>query len=123
MAKSEIERTVQPSLIDRLTDDDPRAGADARVSYVESLRQFKLGLQRDLEWLLNTRRTPNPAPEQFEELNNSVYHFGIPDITSLSRDSMDSRVRLRAYVEQSLATFEPRLANVQITILEEEGES
>jgi len=59
MAKRELERTVQPSILDRLSDEDPRSSADPRVSYVESLRQFKMGVQRDLEWLLNTRRTLN----------------------------------------------------------------
>ena len=122
MAKSEIERTVQPSIIDRLTDDEPRMAGDGRITYAESLRQFKTGIQRDLEWLLNTRRTPLPASEEFQELRNSLYHFGVPDITSMSRDSQDSRVQLRAQVDEALALFEPRLTNVQISMVEEEGE-
>jgi type VI secretion system protein ImpF len=123
MAKSEIERTVQPSILDRLTDEDPRSSADPRITYAESLRQFKESVQRDLEWLLNTRRTPRPAGEEFEELRNSLYHFGVPDITSLSRDALESRVRLRSQVEEALALFEPRLANVSISIHEMDGEA
>ena len=56
MAKHEIERTVQPSVLDRLTDEDPRSPADQRVSYAESVKHFKASVQRDLEWLLNSRR-------------------------------------------------------------------
>ena len=123
MAKREIERTVQPSILDRLTDDEPRISADPRMTYEESLRRFKAGVQRDLEWLLNTRRTPLPAPDEFEELRNSLFHYGMPDITSLSRDSGESRTRLRAQVEEALALFEPRLSNVQVTVLEIEGEA
>lgn len=123
MPKSEIERTVQPSIIDRLTDDEPRLGGDVRITYAESLRQFKSGVQRDLEWLLNTRRTPLPAAEEFEEVRNSLYHFGVPDITSMSRDSDDARVRLRSQLDEALALFEPRLTNVRITMVEQEGES
>ena len=64
MSKREIERTVQPSLLDRLTDHEPRnASSEGRVGYLDSVRQFKAGLQRDLEWLLNTRRIPVAAPE------------------------------------------------------------
>jgi type VI secretion system protein ImpF len=123
MAKREIERTVQPSLLDRLTDDDPRMPADSRISYGESLKQFKASVQRDLEWLLNTRRTPTPAPEHLDELPRSLYNFGVPDITSLSADSPAARSQLLQDVESTLAIFEPRLENVRISMVEQEGES
>jgi len=123
MAKSEIERTVQPSLLDRLTDTDPRSTADPRISYAESVRRFKASIQRDLEWLLNTRRTPDPVPaDWFEQLPRSVYYYGIPDITSLSRDSAESRLLLLHDVEQAIALFEPRLTDVRISVIETEGE-
>ena len=122
MTKREIERTVQGSLIDRLTDVEPKSNVEGRVGYLESVRQFKAGLQRDLEWLLNTRRIPMPAPEDLEEVQNSVYHYGLPDLTSISRDSPEARDRLRRRVEDAIATFEPRLANVNIIMLEMEGE-
>ena len=93
MTKREIERTVQGSLIDRLTDVEPKSNVEGRVGYLESVRQFKAGLQRDLEWLLNTRRIPIPAPEELEEVQESVYHYGLPDLTSISRDSPEARDR------------------------------
>jgi len=123
MAKREIERTVQPSLLDRLTDEDPRTPADVRISYMESLQNFKRSVQRDLEWLLNTRRIADEPPDHFEELKRSVYHYGIPDITSLSRDSSDSRDLLLARLDEALAMFEPRLTNVRIQMQEIEGEA
>jgi type VI secretion system protein ImpF len=123
MAKRELERTVQPSVLDRLTDEDPRSSADPRPSYPESLKQFKAGVQRDLEWLLNTRRTPITAPDSLIELARSVYHYGVPDITSLSSDSPASRAQLLRDVEATIAIFEPRLSNVQISMVEQDGES
>jgi len=123
MAKSEIERTVQSSLLDRLTDGDPRSSADPRIAYAESVRRFKASVQRDLEWLLNTRRTPQPVPEEwFEQLPRSVYYYGIPDITSLSRDSRESRAILLRDVEEAIALFEPRLTDVRISVVEAEGD-
>ena len=123
MTKREIERTVQPSLLDRLTDYEPRnSSAEGRVGYLESVRQFKAGLQRDLEWLLNTRRIPVVAPEEFEELTQSVYHYGLPDLTSISRDSHEARDRLLRRVEDVIAMFEPRLDNVSLSVVEMEGE-
>ena len=123
MAKREIERTVQPSVLDRLTDESPRSSADSRITYGESLRMFKAAVQRDLEWLLNTRRIVEPATEDFEELQKSVYNYGMPDITSLSRDSAASRKQLLRQVEETLSIFEPRLANVRVSMVEVDGEA
>jgi type VI secretion system protein ImpF len=123
MAKREIERTVQPSVLDRLTDEDPQSSQDPRITYAESLRQFKRTVQRDLEWLLNTRQIPFPAPEEFPELRASLYNYGIPDITSMSRDSLDARTQLLSQVEEALRVFEPRLANISISVVEVEGEA
>jgi len=122
MAKREIERAVQASLLDRLTDHEPKSNVEGRTGYLESVRQFKSGLQRDLEWLLNTRRIPITAPEELEELQHSLYHFGLPDLTSISRDSPEARDRLLRRVEDAISLFEPRLANVNIILVEMEGE-
>ena len=123
MAQREIERTVQPSLLDRLTDLDPRSSTDPRVSFAESVRNFKAGLQRDLEWLLNTRRTPEALRDSWlEHLPRSVYYYGLPDITSLSRDSKHSRAFLLKQVEAAISAFEPRLTDVRIAVVEAEGD-
>ena len=118
MAKRELERTVQPSLIDRLTDEDTRTSLDPRTTYAESLRRFKAAMQRDLEWLLNTRRIAEPPPEEFEEVHKSVYMFGVPDITSMSRDSLPARRRLLRSVEEALMQFEPRLTHLRVSLVE-----
>jgi type VI secretion system protein ImpF len=123
MAKREIERTVQPSLIDRLTDEDPRASLDPRTTYGESLRRFKASVRRDLEWLLNTRRIAEMPPEDLTELNGSVYVYGVPDITSLSRDSSQERRRLLKHVETALGLFEPRLTDIRISLVDVDGEN
>jgi len=122
MAKQEIERTVQPSVLDRLTDEDPRGLGDPRMSYTESVQTFKASVRRDLEWLLNCRRTPDPAPDRFEELRTSLFHYGIVDVTSIGEGG-DSRERLLKEVEDSLVMFEPRLANLRVSLVEQEGES
>jgi type VI secretion system protein ImpF len=122
MAKRENERTVQPSLIDRLTDEDTRTSLDPRTTYAESLRQFKLSVQRDLEWLLNTRRIPELPPDALEELNRSLYTYGVPDITSLSRDSLAARKRLLRQVEEALVLFEPRLGDIRLSLIDVDGE-
>jgi type VI secretion system protein ImpF len=118
MKNSGIERSVQQSLLDRLIDLEPKNSSEAPPAWSESVRQLKNSLRHDLEWLLNTRRNPAAAPESFEELRRSLYNFGFPDITSLGRDSREVRVRLLREVEETIATFEPRLAGVKVSLAE-----
>jgi type VI secretion system protein ImpF len=114
MAKAELERTVQQSVLDRLVDDDPTSSSERPMSRAESVRALKESLRRDLEALLNTRRTAQTAPDGFEEVAQSVYHFGLPDISSMSRDSPETQARLTRLVEEAVALFEPRLTAVKV---------
>jgi type VI secretion system protein ImpF len=64
---------------------------------------------------MNARRTDEPDAGRMPELARSVYHYGLPDLTSLSRDSGESLSRLATFIEQAIAIFEPRLTNVKVT--------
>lgn len=114
MAKAEPERTVQQSVLDRLVDDDPSNQSEGPASRAESVRALREAVRRDLEALLNTRRTIDTAPEGLEEVAASVYHYGLPDITSMSRDAPDTPARLTRLVEEAIALFEPRLTAVKV---------
>ncbi len=112
------EKTVRLSLLDRLIDHKPKVSFDESMSWRESVDTLKASVRHDLEWLLNTRRIPETAPESFQELNRSLYHFGFPDITSMGRDSREVRTRLIRQVEETIAAFEPRLAGVRVSLTE-----
>ena len=62
MARGDADIAVTPALLDRLIDLDPGASSDPPATRNQSVRQLKVSLRRDLEWLLNTRRTPEEAP-------------------------------------------------------------
>ncbi len=115
MARSDIDRPVQQSIIDRLIDDDPLSNVEPPMSRSQSVRVFKNSIRRDLEWLLNSRRTPEDPPEDMEDAARSVLYFGLPDVTSLSGDSTDDRVRLLRMIEEAIATYEPRLSGVSVS--------
>jgi type VI secretion system protein ImpF len=123
MAPQEVERTAQRSVLDRLIDTDPEMSSEQPMTWAQSVREFKRAVRRDLEWLLNTRRIIEPAPPGFAELQHSLYHYGLPDITSLAAESVTARDWLRRHVEQAITLFEPRLAGVRVTIatVDEEG--
>lgn len=120
--KREIDRAVQQSLLDRLIDHEPALG-DARVGHRESVRQLKFAVQRDLDWLLNTRRAPVEIPDGLTEVQRSLFAFGIPDITSMSKDAPDTRPNLLREVRQAIQLFEPRLTNVKVALVEATDET
>lgn len=116
MARTIPECIITQSLLDRLTDEEPANRTDAPVTRPQSFRQFKTALKRDLEWLLNTRRTPTPAPESLRYLPRSLYNFGLPDISSLTSNSSRDRNRLQWLLETVVNTFEPRIAGARVVM-------
>lgn len=104
---------VTASLLDRLIDHDPRSPRDAPTSRAESVRELKRGVQRDLEWLLNSRN-PNPDLDAaFTEVWQSVLTYGLPDFT-VANDVE----RLKHHIQSAIRTFEPRLLNPTVTLLD-----
>jgi len=118
MARWEPEQTVTQSLLERLIDRDPGNSHDPPPTRAASVRQLKASLRRDLEWLLNSRRTPEAVGSEFQELEQSLYNFGLPDATTLSRDSLRDRTKLTRMIEETLRTFEPRLSQIQVVLVE-----
>ena len=82
-----------------------------------SLRELRASVARDIETLLNSRRELlfDVAP-QLEEVRKSILMFGLPDFTSYSLLNPQDRKTLRREVEEALATFEPRLKSVRVTL-------
>src|SRR5262245_29664153 len=120
MARAEPERTFQQTVLDRLLDDDPGTVAERPASRSDSLNQLKSAVRRDLEWLLNTRRTLDLAPDGMPELSASLHHYGLPDLSSMSRDSPEVHGQLARLVEDAVSAFEPRLTDVRVTAVPED---
>ncbi len=116
MARQEAEATVTQTVLDRLTDLDLRTPADPPVGRAQSVRQLKAALRRDLEWLLNTRQTPDPATEALPEARQSLFNYGLPDTSSLSIQSVKDQNRLLWMLESTVAIFEPRLEGIKVNM-------
>src|SRR5262245_24878417 len=108
---NEGRRLVRRSVLDRLIQSE----AHEPRNLSDSIRLHRTAVLRDVEWLLNTRRIARPAPAWCTELQQSVYHFGLPDVTSKSADSPDARRELLRQVEETIMQFEPRLSNVHVS--------
>jgi type VI secretion system protein ImpF len=82
-----------------------------------SLRELRASVARDIETLLNTRRELLfDVPPDMEEVRKSILLFGLPDFTHYSLLNPQDRKSLRRAVEETLATFEPRLKSVRVTL-------
>lgn len=118
MARTELDRAVRPSLLDRLTDMAPREPADRPITREESANVYRRSVQRDVEALLNTRRTIVPVPPGCNEVLHSVHEFGLYDTTGLAVGTPDGRRRLTDDIRETLTRFEPRLMNVKVVLVE-----
>jgi len=102
---------LQMNLLDRLA-----ADSNARAT-VATIRQ---SVRRDLEALLNTRRSWLVIPPELRELRQSVLGYGLPDFTVLDLATEDARQWLCDEVRETIVRFEPRLTRVSVT--SEEGD-
>jgi type VI secretion system protein ImpF len=108
-------RVVRRSVLDRLV----QTGEPEPRTWQDSVRACKAAVLRDLQWLLNTRRVTLEAGSELPELQQSVYHYGLPDVTSFSADSPTVRRALLRRIEAAIELFEPRLAGVRVSEAED----
>jgi len=121
MARRDATGPVTLSVLDRLIDRDPKTRSEIPFTRAQSLRELKLALKRDLEWLLNTRKTIDPSPDSARETVRSVYHYGFEDISSKAVLSSRDQNDLVREMESVIAVFEPRLKRAKVRLEREEG--
>lgn len=115
MARIDSETRITPSILDRLIDNEPELSQEALASRSRSLQQFKQAVKRDLEWLLNTRRTSD-IPSALKELNHSIAAYGLGDFSSFNVKNTDEQQRLEKELEAVIRIFEPRLEDVLVVL-------
>lgn len=109
MAELTQQERLQPSLIDRLTDDEPEKKQESRDQRVLSLRKLRKGVVRDLGWLLNScNLSATQNLDDYPLVAQSVVNFGMPDMAGHALTSVDV-VGLERLLRQSICNFEPRL--------------
>ena len=121
MAGYDSNAPLRLPLLDRLLDDEPRVKTEAPLTRSASLAKLKVAVRRDLENLLNTRRTPDIIPEECVEILRSVYCYGLPDITSLPANFLYERGKLLQAIETAVKTFEGRLDGVRVSLVPAAG--
>jgi type VI secretion system protein ImpF len=114
MARTPGDITVTLSVLDRLIDHEPKSQSEAPLTRSQSVRLLKAAVQRDLEWLLNTRRIFQEPDESLKEINRSVYVYGLPDFSQYTMASAADKAKLLRQLLATVKLFEPRLANVRL---------
>src|SRR5262245_15118678 len=100
MAELTQKERLQPSLLDRLIDDDPTSRVESREQRVFAMTRLRELVLRDLAWLLNCESLENLEDlEPFPFVKKSVVNFGVPALsgTTLSGTNLqllEKRVRL-----------------------------
>ncbi len=116
MSRIDNEIRVTPSLLDRLIDFEPKSSEEAPKSRSNSLKELKQSVQRDLEWLLNTRAYFANMDERLEEVPKSVAVYGLPDFTGVSAKSHLEQTRMTKAIETAIKNFEPRFLDLRVTL-------
>jgi type VI secretion system protein ImpF len=119
-----LDQELQPS--DRALDrsvNDPLERLQADLLRRDLARVRLEAIRRDLEVLLNARRSLVSLPEPAGELDRSVLDFGLSAPRGRGPTSASHRENLRKEVEAAIQRFEPRLANVRVALEVEQGPS
>ena len=122
MAELTPSERLQPSLLDRLTDDAPAERSESRDQRVLTAQRLRAALLRDLAWLLNTGHLETVEDLQdYPEARRSVVNYGIPDLTGLTIAGADT-AQIEKTVRQAIADFEPRISPQSLRVTAETGE-
>ena len=109
MAELTPKERLQPSLLDRLTDNEPEQQKEAREKRVLSMRKLRESVQRDLAWLLNTSNLETVQDlDEYPLVSHSVINYGLPDLAGKAASSMDL-VGAERMLRQAIWDFEPRI--------------
>ena len=116
---------LQPSLLDRLTDQHPQDRQEPPEARVLTRQQLRSAVLRDLTWLFNaTRPEPEAASTRAQELelwarhkhaSRSVLNFGMPAFAGSTKSSLN-RPAMEAAIRQAVATFEPRIDSKSLSV-------
>lgn len=122
MADKTIMERLQPSLLDRLTDQDSSTLSEARDARVIDLRQLRQIIERDLSWLLNTNNQDTLIDaDRYPNVSKSVLNFGLRDVAG-DYSTVERAELIRKSIQRAIEMFEPRIRKGSILVDFREGE-
>lgn len=116
MAELTPKERLQPSLLDRLSDDEPDRTRESRDKRVLSPQRLRESVRRDLSWLLNNTHlatVQDLAPYPYVE--QSTLNYGMPDLAGKTASTVDSSA-LEKSIRRAIWEFEPRLLKESVRV-------
>ena len=118
MAELNSRDRLQPSLLDRLIDNNPQSRSEGLDARVLTRQQLRAAVLRDLSWLFNdTRQEPEANSNRQDEValwrshdlaRRSVLNYGMPSFSGITLSSMDTAT-IERETAQAIRNFEPRI--------------
>ena len=116
MAELTAAERLQPSLLDRLIDDEPGKRAEPREARMLTKQALRAAVLRDLAWLFNTTNLADQIdPARYPEVRRSVLNYGLSQLAGGYASSVDATV-LEGMIRQVILTFEPRIIPASLQI-------
>ena len=124
MAELFQKERLQPSLLDRLTDDEPDRRQEGPSKRFFSVARLRAVIQRDVSWLLNTCNLETVQDLRgYPQVASSVVNYGVSDLTGAHVSGFDVQA-LERMVKQAVIDFEPRILrnSVKVRAIVSEGQ-
>lgn len=116
MAELSQQERLQPSLLDRLIDDNRHEAFESRDARTITASKLRQCIIRDLSWLLNcTRHWSEEALEHYPYVADSVLNYGIPDLAGTLAEGLDVSV-LQSRIHAAIVAYEPRLLSAGLHV-------
>ncbi len=116
MAELTSKERLQPSLLDRLTDNERDQTQESRERRVLSPARLRESVRRDLSWLFNSINLASAQSlDEFPFVAQSVLNYGLPALAGMTASSVDIHT-LEQTLREILWRFEPRLLRDSITV-------
>ncbi len=116
MAELTPTERLQPSLLDRLTDDEPYSQQESREKRVLSMHRLRQSVLRDISWLLNADSMESVVDlTDYPEVAKSVLNYGIKDLAgrTVAGTNLSS---IEKAIKQAINIYEPRILPNSLTI-------
>jgi type VI secretion system protein ImpF len=126
MADKMLAERLQPSLLDRLTDEEPSKKTEDRGRRVLDIGRLREIIRRDLAWLLNTNNIENLVDlEAAPNVARSVLNYGVREVAGEYSTGYRAEL-IRKSILRAIETHEPRIipgsAVIELRTEESKGE-
>lgn len=117
MADRTLTERLQPSILDRLTDEAPHKKTETTAERMIDIRRLREIIQRDLSWLLNTGNIDSEIDaDLYPNVSQSVLNYGVPDATG-DYANLRRAANVRDAIQKAVELFEPRLIDGSLNVI------